>query len=169
MSITMDRITTRVRNILPVTWDAMTSDKRVDDSVLTDPVLYSQMLFLGVEMDEEEQKGLNRLVVEFLAKHATVDLIPSAIDYWLEQKLSVVTSGTNETVTYPERIRALEKMKESLLEELARLEPIVAPLIPAIQTRRGASAPRLSTINDDLLTSNPQDFGPAYGPKVGSA
>lgn len=168
MAVTMDRITTRVRNILPITWDAMTSDSRVDDSVLTDPVLYAEMLFLSNEPTDDEQKEMNRLVVEFIAKYATVELIPSAIDYWLEQKLSVVTTGTNETITYPERIRALEKLKGSLLAELARLEPIVAPLIPAIQTRRGASAPRLSSINDDLLTPSPQDFGPAYGPKVGA-
>lgn len=162
----LDRITSRVKNILSVTWDAMSQDARVDDSALVDPITFAEVLFLGEEPDEAAQLAMNRLVVEFIAKVAAVDLIPAAIDYWLEQKTSITTSGTNETVTFPDRIRALEKLKESLLRDIAKLEPIVEPLIPVIQTRRGASAPLMSTIGDELLTPNPQDFGPIYGPKV---
>ncbi len=166
MPIDMDRITKRVAGILPVTWDAMSSDTRVDDSVLLDPVLYAEVYYLGEEPEKDAQEGMNRLVIEFIAKNAAVALIDPAIDYWMEKSQTVVTTGTNETTSYPDRIRALEKLKEALMREIAKLEPIVSPLIPVIRTRKGSSAPRLSTINDPLLTPNPQDFGEPYGPKV---
>jgi hypothetical protein len=165
----MDRITSRVASILPITWDAMSGDKRVDDSVLLDPISYAEAYYLGEEPDKATQDSMNRLVVEFIAKNAAVVLIDPAIDYWMEKSQTVVTTGTNETASFPDRIRALEKLKESLLREIAKLEPIVSPLIPIIRTRKGSSAPRMSTINDPLLTPNPQDFGEPYGPKIGAA
>lgn len=167
MAITMDRITKRVRSILPVTWDAMSNDSRLDDSVLVDPILYVEVYYLEEEPDETTQDAMNRLVVEFIAKNAAIALINPAIDYWMEQSQTKVTTGTNETTSYPDRIRALEKLKEALLKEVAKLEPIVSPLIPVIPTRKGNTAPRMSTINDPLLTPNPQDFGEPYAPKVG--
>lgn len=162
----MDRITSRVAGILPITWNAMNGDKEVPDSVLLDPILYAEVFYLEAEPDESTQEGMNRLVIEFIAKNAVIDLIQPAIDYWMDESQTTVTTGTNETTSYADRIRALEKQKEALLKEVAKLEPIVSPLIPVIRTRKGASAPRMSTINDPLLTPNPQDFGEPYAPKV---
>jgi hypothetical protein len=110
---------------------------------------------------------MDRLVVEFVAKNSAVAIIDPAIDYWMEQADSVTTTGTSETTTYPDRIKALENLKESLTKEIAQLEPIVSPLIPVIRTRKGTSAPRMSSINQPLLSPDPQDFGAPYGPKVG--
>lgn len=168
MAIDMDRITTRVRGILPVTWDAMSNDKRVDDSVLVEAITYAETLYLGEEPDEATQAVMDRLVVEFIAKYAAIAIIDPAIDYWMEKSQTVVTTGTNETTTYPDRIKALKELKESLTKEIAQLEPVVSPLIPVIRTRKGTSAPRMSTINAPLLTPDPQDFGAPYGPKVGT-
>lgn len=168
MAIDLNRISTRVRNLMPVTWDAMSSDSRVDDSVLTDPVELACALYLEEDTPSDTTlEALSRVVIEFLAKYAALELTGPAIDYWMEQKESITTTGTNETVTFPNRIKAIENLRAALVEDLAKLEPIVAPLIPVIATRKGTSAPRLSSIEDDLLTPNPQDFGPIYAEKIG--
>lgn len=166
MAITMDRITIRAKAIIPVTWDALTSAKQVDDSVLVGPIEYAEAFYLEEIPTAEEQNAMSPLVIEFIAKTAVLNMIGPAIDFWMEQAESVVTTGTNETTSYPDRIKALENLKKSLLEELAKLEPVVSPLLPVVQTRRGGSAPRMSSINDELLTPNPQDFGPIYAEKV---
>lgn len=162
----MDRITEQVKSIFPVTWDALSNDPVVGDSVLAARVNYAKNFVLGSEPSESEQKDLNALVIEFVAKTAALEIINTAVDFWKEKALSIVTTGTNEQETYANRIDALEKLAKRLLVELAKLEPIVAPLIPVVQERRSSGAPLLSTMEDDLLTPNPQDMGPAYAPKA---
>lgn len=162
----MDRITEQVKSIFPVTWDALSSDERIGDSVLAARVSYAMNFILGSEPSEEVQDGLNPLVIEFVAKTAALEIINTAIDYWKEIALSIVTTGTNEQESYANRIDALEKLAKRLLVELAKLEPIVAPLIPVIKERRSSGAPLVSTMEDDLLTPNPQDFGAPYAPKA---
>lgn len=165
--ITLNRLSTRVRNLLPVTWDAMSQAAMVDSSVLLDPIEFATAMYLGEDKPSEETiNGLNRLVLEFLSKFAALELIGPGIDYWMAQKLSITTTGTSETTSFPERVRALEKRREELIADLAKLEPIVAPLIPAIAARKGASAPRMSSLGDELLTPNPQDFGRMYAEKT---
>lgn len=168
-AIETNRLSARVRDLLPVTWDAMSQATMVEESVLLGPIELATAMYLGEDSPSDATiDALPRLVIEFLAKFATLEIIGPAIDYWMEQKTSVTTTGTSETVTYPERIRALEKRREELIADLAKLEPIVAPLIPVIATRKGSSAPRMNTLEDELLTPNPQDFGRMYAEKTGS-
>lgn len=162
----MDRITEQTRSIFPVTWDALKEDERIGDSVLEARVSYAKNFVLGSEPSEEVQEGLNALVVEFVAKTAALEIINTAIDYWKEIAISIVTTGTHEQETYANRIDTLEKLVKRLLADLAKLEPIVAPLIPAIQERRSSGAPLISTMEEELLTPNPKDFGAAYAPKA---
>ena len=163
----LDRISTRTKAIIPVTWDALWNDtKRGGESVLVSAIEYVEALIFGDIPDEEAQKEMKQIVIEFAAKSAVLEIIDPAIDFWMEKKTAVTTTGTNEQVTYPDRIAALKELKKNLLEQLAKLEPIVAPLIPVITERRSKGKPLLSTLEDDLLTPNPQDFGPAYAPKV---
>lgn len=162
----MDRITEQVKSIFPVTWDALSSDARIGDSVLDARINYAKNFVLGSEPSEEAQKGFNPLVIEFVAKTAVLEIINTAVDYWKEEALSIVTTGTSEQETFANRIDTLEKLAKRLLADLAKLEPIVAPLIPVVQERRSSGAPLLSSMEADLLTSDPQDIGPAYAPKV---
>lgn len=162
----LDRITEQVRSIFPITWAALAADEDIGDSVLGLRVQYVENLILGFEPNEEEQDALNALVVEFLAKSAAVEIITPAIDYWKEQEISLVTTGTSEQTSYADRIRALENLGKKLLAEIARLEPIVEPLLPVVKERRSSGRPLISSFEDALLTSNPQDFGVAYGPKT---
>lgn len=162
----MDRITTHVKAIIPITYDAMSKDKRVGDSVLEAHIKAVQSMILDKEPTEKEQEDLDAKVIIFVAKSAVLEIIPSAIDYWKEIAESIVTTGTNEQETYADRIKALKELGEKLLADLKKMEPMVEDLIESINDRRSEGRPLISSLEDDYLTPDPKDIGAPYGPKL---
>jgi hypothetical protein len=156
----MGRIADQTRSILPVTWDALLTDSRIGDTVLTARLDYAQSFILGAVQTTPQEDALDPLVVEFVAKFAATQIIDTAIDFWMDTSITRTTTGTSEVVSYESRINALKELKGNLIKELAELAGLVEPLIPVQVQRR--QRPLLSTINDELLTPDPQQFGRPY-------
>lgn len=156
----MGRITEETRAILPLTWDALSRDSAVGDSTLTRRVNAAEAEVFGAAIDDTAEDALDDLVVEYVANLAALKIIPSGIDFWMVQSETETTQGPTEVVSYPDRIESLKELKKDILGTLARLEARVAPLIPAMRSRQ--SVPRLSSIDDELLTPNPNDLGAPY-------
>src|SRR4051794_26685481 len=136
----MSRISEQTRSILPITWDALSSDDRAGDAVLTARVEYAESFILGSVPDDPAQAALDPLVVEYVAKYAAIQIIDTAIDFWMSSVVTETTTGTSEVLAYPDRIAALKQLKANLIAEMVQLEPQVDPLIPNQQSRR--SRPR---------------------------
>jgi hypothetical protein len=161
----MGRIATNAKSIIPITWDALSGDARVGDSALTARIQYAEALITGAVLDDTGEDALDPLVAEFITKYAVVEIIPMAIDFWMNMSVTETTTGTAEVTSYESRITALKELRTELVAKLAELEPVVEPLIPNQQTRR--SRPLLSSINDELLTPEPSDLGRPYAIPAG--
>lgn len=161
----MSRITEQTRSIMPITWDALDTAEEYGSAMLETRVDFVSALVLGDVPTDQEQGDLNILVIEFVAKKAALELIDTGIDFWMSREQTITQTGTDEMVSYPDRIAALKQLKLNLLKGIAELGPIIGPLIPT--PRLPTSAPRLSSIDDELLTPNPQDMGAPYAPKEG--
>lgn len=160
----MGRIADTAKSITPIAWDALSTDPRVGDSTLAARDVYIQSLLFGSELTDLEQAALNNLVVEFAATRLCIEAIDIGIEFWMVQSETETTQQPVEVTSFPMRLDHLKEQKKALLTKLIELEPIVAPLIPDVFERASGSRPLLSSIDDDLLTSNPQDFGPTYAP-----
>lgn len=156
----MGRIADRTKSIMPVTWHALSIDDRVGDSVLTARVEFAEEFILGSVQTDPEQAALNGIVVEYVSKYAAIQIIDTAIDFWMDISITRTTTGTSEVTAYESRIAALKELKANLIAEMAQIAPQVEPLIPTQTLRR--SRPLLSSIDDEILTPDPQDFGRPY-------
>lgn len=160
----MGRIADNTRTIIPVTWDALSKDSRVGDSALEARIDYIESLVFGDPIPDGGEAALDALVVEFVSKLSALEIIDMAIDFWMNQEDTLTTTGTNEVVSFPDRISALEKRKKTLLADVAKLEPLVEPLLPELIERSSNSRPLLSSFDTPLLTPNPTDIGAPYAP-----
>jgi hypothetical protein len=160
----MGRIADKAKSNIPTTWDMLSKDARIGDTALLEREIYIENLIFASTQDDTAEDAMHELVAEYAGKCLAVECIQLAIDHTQHVSEMESTQQPVELTRFPERLKHLKEAKADLLADIARLEPIVAPLIPNINTRRSASAPRLSSIDDDLLTPNPQDFGPIYAP-----
>lgn len=161
----MGRIADSAQSNIPITWDALLRDPRVGSAVLTSREDYIVSLIFNTELTDLEEEALNNLVVEYVGKTLAVEALDIGIEFWMVQSQTVTTHGPYEVANFPVSLEHLKERKASLQADLARLFPLVSPLIPNILDRTSTNRPLISSIDDDLLTPAPQDFGPIYGPK----
>lgn len=159
----MSVLTEQTRSIFPITWDALANDESIGEDVLTLRVKVATVLVMGEDVPSGDQGALNFLLTEFIAKKAALDLIGMAIDFWMTQAQTLTQSQTVEVIAYTDRINALEELKKSLMSSIRELGPLIEDLIP--DTRAGTSAPRLSSIDTELLSPDPVDMGRKYAEK----
>lgn len=155
-------IASRVAGLLPVTWDALSSDARYGSDRLKERVdIVKDELFGEVIADTAEAGTYSLRVRDYAAKLAAIEIIGGAIDYWMDKSITVTVDSPKEITSYESRITALEKQKASLIAETRRLAPSIAEDIAYIRpTRRGV--PGLSTIDTDLVTPDPWTFPKPY-------
>lgn len=161
----MGRIADIAKSHIPVTWAALAADTRIGDPTLTAQENYVTNVVFGAIPDDSTQDDLAQLVADYAGMKLAVAVIDVAIDFWMDVEEDRITSGPREEVQYAERLKHLQARKAALLREIAMIEPQVIPLIPSQLAQTASSAPLLSSMGDDLLTPNPIDFGPIYGPK----
>jgi hypothetical protein len=92
--------------------------------------------------------------MHYAAKQVVLQVIPAAIDYYKNVHSTVSTSGTSEHVSYPDRIRALERLYETFTREIIDLA-LEMPTTNITQRKR-IKLPLYNTA--DLVTLDPSEF-----------
>jgi hypothetical protein len=154
-------IAERVKGILPVTWDALSQDGRYGDGLLRTTIDTAKEKVLGTNVAPGAEGALPLLVIDYVAKVATIELILPGIDFWMNQSISESATGTNENTTYENRAERLMALRKDLIAETRLMWADVSGLISFRRTRRGA-VPLMNTIEDPLLTPSPQEFPRPY-------
>lgn len=154
-------IAEHARAVLPVTWDMLSKDRRFGDALLRQTVDAVKESVFGVVSEPSSEGQLPLTVINWVAKKVALALITPGIDLWQRTPLSVSATGTNENTTYSDPVVALRDLRRDLLEETRLGSAEVQPLI---NFRRVSGAPRplMNTIDDELLTPSPQEFGRPY-------
>ncbi len=154
----LGEIATQARQLMPVTWDALSTSPMYGDYMLSGRTSYVKYkLFATVVAPLVEASVYNPMVLDYAAKETALQVIPAGIDFWMNSKLSIETE--RENITYPDRIEGLKRLQEWLLAEVARLR---VDLNDQFVVRRKGHYPKVGNGND-LITPNPQEFGKPYG------
>lgn len=150
------------RSTLPITWDALATDRsRYGDGLLQGKVdLVKETLFGSVITASAEETYPLR-VIQYAGKLVALELISPGIDFWMNEPVSESATGTQEQHTFTDRANALRQLQAALLAETRRLAPEVLPLIGVVTPLR-RSYPAISSADAELLTPSPLDLGRPY-------
>jgi len=148
----------RVRSHIPQSYQALISASYYGETLIQQHIDDMQFkLFSTVVGFSLEATMYDRYELGYMGKVCTLDIIPSAIDYWMDQLQSETATGTDEQITFPDRISALEKtyarLAAEVAEEKATFEDYTDTTIRAI-----SNYPKVSTSADDMVTTDPAEF-----------
>jgi hypothetical protein len=98
------------RALEPVAWDSLQSYRDYGDPELQRVIDLAKLRVLGSAVAVADEASLDPRVVDFIAKKVLVDnVLYAAISFWSDQVIQQTARGnTEEIVTYPDRIRAVE-------------------------------------------------------------
>lgn len=161
MAAPVGAIAERVQGIVPVTWSAISTDNRgFGDALLQGAIDTAKENVTGVVIDPGLEENYSLIVIDFIAKVAVLDLIPGAIDFWMDQPIAVGITGTNESKSWESRVSALEDLRTQLLAETRAKFDEIAAIVGFRRTDR--RRPLISTLDDPLLTPSPLEFPRPY-------
>jgi len=148
----------RVRGNIPDSYEALISASYYGETLIQqhiDDVKF--YLFATVPATSDEATVYDRYVLRYVGKVCTLEIIPSAIDYWMNQVTSETATGTDEQISFPDRISALEKTYAKLAAEI-KAEKTEFDEWVGTTVRLSGTYPVTDTSSDDMVTSDPAEF-----------
>lgn len=122
------------RSFLPSTYDALENSDKYGDALIQARIESVKRNLFGATVSVSEEDDYDIRVQHFAAKLAAIDLIPAGVDYWMDQRIMISATGTNETTSYPDRIAALWKVYERLTIQVAQERPEIEILLNTVST-----------------------------------
>jgi hypothetical protein len=155
----MGAVADRVRTYIPVTYDALARATAVMGATLMEVTIDTiKYRLTGTVVSATLESAYNPFALDYIAKVATLRIIPAGADYWSDQLTS--ETAREESISYPDRINSLWRIHERLLLEMRQDQPFFERLFPSKLRRGPLGMPRIDTNADDLLTLDPTKFWP---------
>jgi len=152
------------KSYLPITWERLEESEHYGDRQLQSKVEIAKLSLLGVEILAEDEAAMDIRVANYIAKIAVISIIPAGKDYWASMVSSKTSVGTDESVSYPDRIEMLDQLHDQLVEEIAKERDDISELIDLPNIRRANSVPSVSDGTDEgYITPNPHTHFRDYG------
>lgn len=156
-------IAERARALIPTTWDALATDpKGTGEGPLVAAINTAKEDVLGIIPSTAIEDTFPLIVINHIAKVAVLEIIPSAIDFWMSQSLEETTQGPDETITYTDRAEALRKLREDLLKDVRARANEIASLVG--YRRTVGAIPLSNTLREDFITPSPLEFPRPFAP-----
>jgi hypothetical protein len=154
-------IATRVRAILPVTWNALEGDSRYGDALLQTAIDTAKDAVTGQVVASSAETTYPLIVRDFIAKVAALELINPGIDFWMNEPSSESAEGTNENHTFVDRAEKLKELRDALLAETRDKADEIAEILGFTRVS-SKQVPRINTMDDPFLTPSHQEFPRPY-------
>lgn len=138
-----------------------------DVQALADYVKYR--LFASIVDANAEATLYDPRLQEFIGDLTVLQFIPAAIDYWGDQLISETTTGTNETLSYPDRVKGLQEIFNEISKRIAKDYGAMAQKYGFRILGTTGATPAVTygdNGRDILLTSDPWEFDPAFTDKI---
>lgn len=132
------------RSVIPVTWDALQKAEEYGDSLLQDKIEIIKLRVFGSIVTVDDEITYDIRIINFIAKLSAIEIIPGAVDYWMNQHQTVTTQGTQEMVSYTDRIDALWKVYERLVADVASERATIEALLGVTQIMPNTHTPAFS-------------------------
>ncbi len=163
-SPSLSNIELLVRSEMPMSWDALAGDQSLGLSTLRLRIENVKSMLLPAVIAAADESSYSNTLRAYISKRAALDLIPSAIEFWMRKKTASSNTGTNETISYTDPVGALRELAKRLTVEVEMLagNPGVIPF-----AQLSSDAPMVSN-DGDLVTSDPNDWPLAFGVTSGT-
>lgn len=151
-----------VQSLIPATWDALAKQDYYGVALLNERIQIAKYTALPVAMAEADESTYSPLMRDYIATLSAIEIIPAGIEYWMQQKISISSTGTSEVATYPDRQLALLR---GILPTLTRKAAALAAnpgIVGSANISTGGPAVS-GNDNDDLVTADPYQFPEAFG------
>ena len=150
-----------VRSEMPRTWDSLARSPLYGEELLRTKIESVKYGILPASLASAAETSYPKPLLNYVAKCVARDLIPPGIEFWMREKITISTTGTNETTSFADPIAALRDLDKKLAIEIEQLkgnEDIAASLA------RPKELPALDdgTEFDGQVTANPYDWPEAF-------
>lgn len=150
--------------IMPITWNRLEDSPHYGDKQLQNRIEIAKVTLFGTEMSVADEYSMDIRVVDYLAKVAAISVIPAGKDYWASMASTKVTTGTDEEVSYPDRIKMLEELHKQLTQEVSAIRDEISGIIDLPSVRPTNAVPEVSNGTDEgYITPNPNANFRDYG------
>lgn len=144
---------------LPSTWLALEQSPTYGDSMLQEKIEYVKYKILGESVAVADEASLDIRVLNYIAKNVVVQVIPAAVDYWLDQKIKVQleTGGASQEIYhYEERTERLLDLLDKLLKDIDNDTSDIEDLLGKYNTRSvGSTAAYAEGQDEGFVTPSP--------------
>lgn len=106
------------RSHIPSTWNALEKDTGYGDLLLQRRIDVQKARLFASPPAAEDERDLDVRVQSYIAKLTVLNLMSTAMEYWMNQREMVSATGTAESSTYPERIQHLKQIRDQLTREV---------------------------------------------------
>lgn len=106
--------------------------------------------------EKKEDEFYNPIVIEFAAKNLALTLIPPGADYWSNRMITVTSTGTNESKTFPDRIASLWRIHAQIINDIRAMLPQVQQYLPGAGLRNVSSVATNSGRDRPYLSVDPR-------------
>jgi hypothetical protein len=146
------------------TFDALVSSTHYGAQYITGRVEVVKRRVMTDPPVQADEDTLDTLVIDYLGKLVALELMPAAFDYWGRQvQAETIGNDPAEMTTYPDRIKVMEAVQQTLLVQTRADEIIVLPLINKPRLRSNDDGPAIDEDPDTFahVTEDPNSFPPA--------
>ena len=152
------------KSIMPITWNRLEDSHHYGDKLLQNKIDVAKFSLYGTEMSVADEYDMDIRVVDYLAKVAAISVIPAGKDYWASMASTKVATGTDEEVSYPDRIKMLEELHKQLTQEVSSMRDEISSIIDLPSVRPSNAVPQVSNGTDEgYITPNPHTNFRDYG------
>lgn len=152
------------KSIMPITWNRLEDYHNYGDKQLQNKIEIAKFTLFGEEVSVADEYTMDIRVVDYLAKVAAISVIPAGKDYWASIASTKVTTGTDEEVSYPDRIKMLEELHQQLTQEVSSMRDEVSAILNLPSVKPSNAIPAVSDGTDEgYITPNPHANFRDYG------
>ena len=152
------------KSIMPITWNRLEDSVHYGDKQLQNKIEIAKVTLFATEVSVEDEYSMDIRVVDYLAKVAAISVIPAGKDYWASMASTKVATGTDEEVSYPDRIKMLEELHKQLTQEVSAMRDEISSIVDLPSVRPSNAVPQVSNGTDEgYITPNPHANFRDYG------
>lgn len=160
-TITTGALADRVRGHMPESYGMLIANRNFGEPLIQQHVDTVKYLCFATVVDAALEATLyDHVLLDYVGKLATLQVIPAATDAWANTPTGQTTTGTSETVSFGDRVTNLWKLHERLLADVKRDRWMVAGQIRPM--RRGAIPILDAKSRTPMRSGDPRDFWTQY-------
>ncbi len=157
-----------VKLFIPETITEMVKGRRFSDFHLQGAVNDMKMKLFATVVDAQLEATIySAPVIDHVAKLVTLRIIPAGVDFWNNSLASQAATGTSEQSVYLDRRKGLWDIAKRLDAEVMGSGIAVDEDGNFVLINRpGRGSPAITYGQNNMLTPDPLDTEPLYGPRV---